>query len=211
MSIATAIAAAQQKVANAYSAVQQKGGTLPETQNLANLPTAIGTISGGGGGGWQPDPDWWNIETILKNDTETYAGKAIILYSNSDDATTFTISSPVVAVKTSDGAFYTSTTTHTWDRTKDKPVSGDTGDTTPKFATRYVIIYFNTDTPALSAFNKFATASLYAIFGCNVSVTSFGYGTFFRSNYTLIAFEFLDGYKLQGGTDFSNFCNGCQK
>jgi len=48
MSIATAIQAAQQKVANAYAAVSNKGGTLPATQNLSNLPTAINSIQAGG-------------------------------------------------------------------------------------------------------------------------------------------------------------------
>ena len=49
MSIQTAIQNAQQKVANAYTAVSEKGGTLPATQNLSNLPAAIESISGGGG------------------------------------------------------------------------------------------------------------------------------------------------------------------
>ena len=44
MSIASAISNAQTKVANAYSAVSGKGGTLPATQNLSNLPTAIDSI-----------------------------------------------------------------------------------------------------------------------------------------------------------------------
>lgn len=48
MSIASAIQAAQGKVANAYTAVSNKGGTLPATQNLSNLPDAINSISGGG-------------------------------------------------------------------------------------------------------------------------------------------------------------------
>ena len=48
MSIQTAIENAQQKVANAYTAVDNKGGTLPATQDLANLPNAIGSISTGG-------------------------------------------------------------------------------------------------------------------------------------------------------------------
>lgn len=48
MSIATAIQNAQQKVAAAYTAVSSKGGTLPQTQDLSNLPTAINSISGGG-------------------------------------------------------------------------------------------------------------------------------------------------------------------
>lgn len=48
MSIATAIQAAQQKVADAYTAASAKGATMPATQNLSNLATTIGSISGGG-------------------------------------------------------------------------------------------------------------------------------------------------------------------
>ena len=48
MSIATAIQNAQQKVADAYTAISNKDGTLPATQNLANMPTAIGSIPSGG-------------------------------------------------------------------------------------------------------------------------------------------------------------------
>lgn len=44
MSIATAIQNAQGKVANAYTAVSNKGGTLPATRNLSNLPNAINSI-----------------------------------------------------------------------------------------------------------------------------------------------------------------------
>ena len=47
MSIATAIQNAQTKVANAYTAVNGKGGTLPVTQDLINLPTAINSIPSG--------------------------------------------------------------------------------------------------------------------------------------------------------------------
>lgn len=47
MSIASAIQNAQQKVANAYTAVSTMGGTLPSTQDLANLPAAILTIQSG--------------------------------------------------------------------------------------------------------------------------------------------------------------------
>lgn len=47
MSIATAIQAAQQKVADAYTAASAKGATMPATQNLSNLATTISTISGG--------------------------------------------------------------------------------------------------------------------------------------------------------------------
>ena len=45
MSIATAITNAQNKVANAYTAVSNQGGTLPATQDLSNLPTAINSVN----------------------------------------------------------------------------------------------------------------------------------------------------------------------
>lgn len=48
MSIASAIATKQQQVADSYTAVSNKGGTLPATQNLTNLATAISSIPSGG-------------------------------------------------------------------------------------------------------------------------------------------------------------------
>lgn len=47
MSIASAIQNAQQKVADTYTAISAKGGTLPQTQNLSNMPTAIASIPSG--------------------------------------------------------------------------------------------------------------------------------------------------------------------
>lgn len=47
MSIATAIENAQDKVENAYTAISNKGGTLPATQDLSNMPTAINSIPTG--------------------------------------------------------------------------------------------------------------------------------------------------------------------
>ena len=49
MTIASAITNAQNKVAAAYLSVNTMGGTLPATQNLSNLPTAIESIPSGGG------------------------------------------------------------------------------------------------------------------------------------------------------------------
>lgn len=47
MSIASAIELKQQQVAQAYTAVSDKGGTLPSVKNLENLPAAINSISAG--------------------------------------------------------------------------------------------------------------------------------------------------------------------
>lgn len=68
MSIATAITNAQQKVANAYTAVSGKGGTLPATQDLSNLPTAINSIPTGGGGGSTVDVKAVGVTTSYVED-----------------------------------------------------------------------------------------------------------------------------------------------
>lgn len=47
MSITSAISNAQQRVANAYTSVSTMGGTLPATQDLSHLPTAIESIPSG--------------------------------------------------------------------------------------------------------------------------------------------------------------------
>lgn len=48
MSIASAITAAQGRVADCYTAISNKGGTLPVTQNLSNMPATIASIPSGG-------------------------------------------------------------------------------------------------------------------------------------------------------------------
>ena len=49
MSIATELLALQTHITNAYGAVNDKGGTIPANKNMANLSTAIASISAGGG------------------------------------------------------------------------------------------------------------------------------------------------------------------
>lgn len=48
--IKQAILSLKSRIANAYEAVETKGGTLPATQDTANLPAAIASIPEGGGG-----------------------------------------------------------------------------------------------------------------------------------------------------------------
>ena len=90
---------------------------------------------------WQPNPTWWDIETILANDTRDYAYKTILLmYANDvvEDVLDFTGD----AYATSDGAFYelgsAGSVSHNWDLSKDKPciVNG-----MELYKTRYVIVY----------------------------------------------------------------------
>ena len=49
--IKQAILALKSRVADAFAAVEAKGGTLPATQDSANLPSAIASIPSGGGTG----------------------------------------------------------------------------------------------------------------------------------------------------------------
>ena len=71
MSIASAITDAQQRVANAYTAVSNKGGTLPVTQNLTNLPNAITSIPSGGS---SPVIEALNITPTTSEQTHTASG-----------------------------------------------------------------------------------------------------------------------------------------
>lgn len=52
MTIASEITKLQTNLANAYTSVSNKGGTLPASQNFDNLPSAIDSIQSGGGGGF---------------------------------------------------------------------------------------------------------------------------------------------------------------
>lgn len=51
MSLKTEIEAAKVRIADAYTAIVAKGGTLPATQDSANLPAAIASIPSGGASG----------------------------------------------------------------------------------------------------------------------------------------------------------------
>lgn len=50
MSIASEITRINNNIASAYTACNNKGATMPATQNSANLATCISSITGGGGG-----------------------------------------------------------------------------------------------------------------------------------------------------------------
>ena len=49
MSIASELTALNGYILGAYDEINDKGGTVPQNKNMANLATAIASISGGGG------------------------------------------------------------------------------------------------------------------------------------------------------------------
>lgn len=128
-----------QSIANS---IRGKNGTT-NTYKVSEMSSAIDAIeTGSGSSEWQPQPDWWDIDSILENDTEDYESKIIILIPDSDISTVikarFMSNIYPAKIKTSDGEEYTNVTTditHTWDTSKDKQCSQG-------YSTRYVIYYY---------------------------------------------------------------------
>lgn len=80
MSIASAIVAAQGRVADAYTAISNKGGTLPATQNLANMPAAINSIPSGG----TPSGKYQLLQRI-KDDSNNEIGTVSGFFTDAND------------------------------------------------------------------------------------------------------------------------------
>lgn len=144
MSIASEITRINNNIAAAYTALDGKGATLPETQNSANLADTIDTISAGGSetvrGNWVVPQAYLDFEEIISNETLRTTGsgdsnKDVIygfLFKNTVPNFSAYLVAPSQAgyinyLKTSDGASYDSNATssnaeqisHTFDATKD--------------------------------------------------------------------------------------------
>lgn len=152
---------------------------------------------------WTPNPEWYDIETILKEDTREYSGKFIALIEDSEDTTTFSLGETnVTAVYTSDGSFYSyadngSSVTHTWDKAQDK----ECGEI---HKVRYIMYYLASDTLSTATIAAPPRVTLYILYDCDLSVAhacSGGYGS-------LKAFDFINGHGYKNVTSFKNFCNG---
>lgn len=107
----------------------------------SEFDTKIKSITRGEGSSdeWQPQPDWWDIDSILENDTEDYPAKIIFLLSDAANITNFQ-SLKATKIVCSDGTTYEPNDTivwydHVWDITKDKKCSLG-------YKTRYIIFYF---------------------------------------------------------------------
>lgn len=119
-------------------------------EKIDNLPTGDSEVEE-----WTPDPEWWDIKTILDNDTNdevedeilNRCEKYIVLKEAIEDSNSFDLSiSPLnnnrpYAIKMSDGGLYRASESlkvnHTWDKSKDKPWGNS--------ATRYLIFYYDTE------------------------------------------------------------------
>ena len=72
MTIASAIQDLNDGILDAYDAVSTKGGPVPADKNIDNLPTAINSISGGGGTSEEKDVNFYDYDgTLLHSYTKT--------------------------------------------------------------------------------------------------------------------------------------------
>ena len=229
MTIAEEINDLKSRVSSAYDACVEKGATIPTVKNTANLPECIRSISGGSPSPTPPASyedvckkvEFCQSKLIEQGGKSTYAGAWIGLRYSGIDYENFTLgSSNVVAVRTSDGAFYSyandgASVTHHWDNSKDFDIPGI--ETQNKF--NWVIYYFseNSIVSNSSYLDCEKVVNIVYVFDMDLkfySVTSGSeqnsYGLS-RYNATLQSFDFIDNHRCYGNTstDFSYFCNGC--
>lgn len=122
------------------NAIVSKGISVSDTDTFRSYADKISSITGSGSSDWQPQPDWWDIDSILDNDTEDAVAKIIFLLNDSDSSTVFHALSSCYKIVYSDGTVDTNNSTgnltHSWDTTKDKECSLG-------YKTRYMIMYYN--------------------------------------------------------------------
>jgi hypothetical protein len=145
------------------NAIVNKGVSVSDSDTFRSYANKISSITTGEGGGssdeWQPQPDWWDIESILENDTEDYAGKTISLMRVDNVETMDIYRMGANKVLLSDGTEYIGTDnffSHTWDTTKDKECNLG-------YKTRYVIRYYSNNTNFILSGNLNKDKCLYFI------------------------------------------------
>ncbi|MCI8470419.1 MAG: BspA family leucine-rich repeat surface protein [Clostridia bacterium] len=190
------------------NAIEGKGVSIADTDSFRSYASKIGQIQGGGGNesstdDWQPESDWWDIETILANDTEDYSQKIICLLTDElDDGATINIVKGATKYKLSDGQVIEKTASSElnistlFDTTKDKICSKG-------YKTRYIIYYSNSDMIPVNLPNN----AIYTIFS-GVKFT----GIFTNKSF-LQAIKFMNGskYKNPYASSFFSKCYSLKK
>ena len=185
------------------------------------------------GTGPQPTPSPASYEDVCKEvdfckqvfqqqgGKSTYKGAWIGLRYSGIDYEKFTLgSSNVVAVRTSDGAFYSyandgASVTHHWDNSKDFDIPGIQSE--HKF--NWVIYYFSENSIlSHSSYLDCAKAvNIVYVFDMDLKFYSETYGYahnsygLSRNNEILQSFDFIDNHRCYGNTptDFAYFCSEC--
>ena len=138
MTIGTEITRIKTNIENAYTALGEKGATMPEVQNSDNLAETVGSVSADGGGEmrghWAVPPAYTKFDKIMEEDAGikglNYTSRIGFIISNRSYNLSFKIyrsnSQFILGVKTSDGKEYTCNSdksdeiiVHNWDFEKD--------------------------------------------------------------------------------------------
>ena len=128
------------------AAIINKGIEVPLGTPTSAYADKIRAIASGSSG-WQPRPDWFDIDTIFD---ELYAQdntlRAVLLINNANDVALLSslVGGVTSRIKTSDGFDYSVTISndieHTWDKSKDKP-------TALGYSTRWIAVYCTKSIP----------------------------------------------------------------
>lgn len=166
-------------------------------KNYANVNVVVPST-----GEWTPEEDWWDIDSILENDTSGYQGSVICLLRDSLVSTRI---EPMGAAKiiTSDGGEYTSPSaviTHTWDTTKDKECSLG-------YKTRYVIWLYDTTTFPNNYNKYFPQETIYSVFNMRTNNGNFNS---YQNLRLLEAIKFID-FTTNSGLIFMSNLNSLKK
>lgn len=203
MSITNKLEYLQETKNQIKNAITEKGVTISDTDTFRSYADKIASISTGTGTSsddWQPEPDWWDIETILENDTEDYSQKIICLLTDElDDGATKSQVRGADKYKLSDGQVIETTSSSSeniyniFDITKDKACSKG-------YKTRYIIYYKNSDFDANIILPDNA---IYAIF----SGVKFS-NTCFNSKIFLQGIKFINNTQYTA-TSITSMFGGC--
>lgn len=90
MSIASELSALNGYILGAYDEINDKGGTVPANKNMANLATAIASISGGGGG----TPSLW------AGGLNPQLAQTVTMTHNLSEDTSYNNTTPTTSTKT---------------------------------------------------------------------------------------------------------------
>ncbi|MDR0206666.1 MAG: hypothetical protein LBI45_05360 [Bacteroidales bacterium] len=152
-------------------AIENKGVGIPPATPLVQYASKVSAIAQGGGGcvsdGWQPHPDWWDIEQIFKDDPDPNK-RCIVLFSDTVDVYNFNFGNNSGYYKTSDGKTINYNGNWTADLSKDK--SGK------PFATRYAIFYSTNVNLSFNIATSFIFYHALYIYIGNNSVPTFSLG-----------------------------------
>jgi hypothetical protein len=161
-----------------YSDISLDGNGFSSAVEAAErLSGVVGNFKSAGGTAkptpWQPQPDWFDIEKIFKEDPDPNK-RCILLLADSFNTFVFdqsVLGNSLAYYRTSDGAIYNANATHTFNKNQDKKCSKG-------YYTRYIIVYSPDKNIKISPTNSTQnTSSLYLYIGNDSHIQQMQFST----------------------------------